>query len=240
MSPFILLPVVFFAAGFMQGLTGFGSALIAMPLLAYVVDIKTAVAVCTLCGVIINFSMCCNLRSNIEINRILPLIIGCVPGVVFGTVVLREVDGGIITLCLGILVAGYASYSLLVNPVVLKMSRLWGYLAGFLTGAIGTAVSAGGPPTIIYSSLMGWRKDDFKATLSGFFLVAASMAALGHFLGGLTTLYVFKLFLASLIPVQAGVMLGHRLAARVSEDLYRRIVMILLVFMGLMLIFQNA
>ncbi|WP_432737943.1 sulfite exporter TauE/SafE family protein [Maridesulfovibrio sp. FT414] len=240
MSAFILLPAIFFSAGFLQGLTGFGSALIAMPLLAYVVDIKTAVAVCTLCGVTINLRMCSNLRSKLDRKKVLPLIIGSIPGAVFGTVVLKEVDGQMIKLFLGLLVSGYASYSLLVKPLALKISPVWGYVSGFMTGAITASVSAGGPPTIIYSSLMGWKKDDFKATLAGFFLVAASMGALGHLLSGLTTLYAFKLFLVSLVPVQLGVLFGHRLSSRVAEGLYRRIVMVLLVFMGLMLIFQNV
>ncbi|WP_415714247.1 sulfite exporter TauE/SafE family protein [Maridesulfovibrio sp.] len=240
MSAFLLVPAIFLIAGLLQGLTGFGSALIAMPLLAFIIDIKTAVAVCTLCGITINLKMCCNLRSNMDSRKILPLIIGSIPGAVFGTLALKEVDGNLITFFLGFLVAGYAGYSLLVRPIVLKLNPAWGYLSGFLTGAITAAVSAGGPPTIIYSSLMGWKKDDFKATLSGFFLAAASMAALGHLISGLTTFYSFQLFLASLLPVQAGVFIGHRLAGKVSEDLYRRIIMILLVFMGIMLIFQST
>lgn len=91
-------------------------------------------------------------------RKIFPLIIGSVPGAAFGTFALREVDGNLITLFLGLLVAGYAAYSLLVRPIVLKLHPAWGYLSGFLTGAITAAVSAGGPPTIIYSSLMGWKR----------------------------------------------------------------------------------
>jgi uncharacterized membrane protein YfcA len=240
MSPFLLVPAIFLLAGLLQGLTGFGSALIAMPLLAFILDIKTAVAVCTLCAVIINLRMCCNLRSNMDSRKILPLIIGSIPGTIFGTIALKEVDGHLITFFLGFLLAGYAGYSLLVRPIILKLNPVWGYISGFLTGAIAASVSAGGPPTIIYSSLMGWRKEDFKATLSGFFLVSAAMAALGHLISGLTTLYAFQLFLVSLLPVLAGVFFGHRLAGKVSEDLYKRIIMILLVFMGIMLIFQST
>ncbi|OEU70205.1 MAG: hypothetical protein BA863_13320 [Desulfovibrio sp. S3730MH75] len=240
MTPFIVVPLIFLSAGFLQGLTGFGSALIAMPLLAMIIDIKTAVAVCTLCGIIINLKMTMNLSSNLDRKKIIPLIIGSIPGAIFGTVVLKEVDAHIITLFLGALVAGYALYSLLMKPIALKLNPAWGLLSGFLTGSITAAVSAGGPPTIVYATLMGWKKDDFKATLSGFFLMAASMAAAGHLISGLTTLYVFKLFMVSLIPVQLGVFLGHTLSGKVTEGLYKKMVMILLVFMGIMLIFHST
>ncbi|SDK31038.1 hypothetical protein SAMN05660337_0038 [Maridesulfovibrio ferrireducens] len=240
MTPFIAVPLILLSSGFLQGLTGFGSALIAMPLLAFIIDIKTAVAVCTLCGVTITLRMCLNLRSSLDLKKIMPLIIGSVPGSIFGTLVLKELDGHIITLFLGILVSGYATYSLFVKPVALKLKPAWGLLAGFLTGSITAAISAGGPPTLIYSSLMGWKKNELKATLSGFFLAAAVMGATGHLLSGLTTQYVLKLFLASIIPVQLGVYLGHTLSGKVSEGLYKRMVMILLVFMGIMLIFQST
>ena len=240
MSPFLIVPAIFLMAGLLQGITGFGAALIAMPLLSFVIDIKTAVPVCTLCGVFININMTHKLRNNLDWSKILPLIIGSIPGSIFGTIVLKEVNGDYIRLFLGLLITLFAGYSLFKKPVKLVISNKWGYFSGFLTGAISAAVSAGGPPTIIYSSLQGWGKEAFKATLVSFFLVAGSMAATGHLLSGLTTLYVFKLFLASMLPIVAGTYLGNSISRKISEDFYKRIVMLLLVFMGLMLIFQNV
>ncbi|NDV21160.1 sulfite exporter TauE/SafE family protein [Desulfovibrio sp. JC022] len=240
MSPFVLVPAIFFIAGLMQGLTGFGCALIAMPLLAYVVDIKIAVPVCTLCGIFINLNMTYKLRKSLDRNKILPLIIGSVPGSVFGTMMLKEVNGDYIRLFLGLLIAGFAAYSLIAKPIKLNISDKWGYLSGFMTGAIAAAVSAGGPPTIIYTSLRDWDKDSFKATLVSFFMAAGIMAAVGHLLSGLTTIYIFKLFLASTLPIVMGTLAGGMISGLLSEDFYRRIVMVLLVIMGLMLIFQNV
>ncbi|WP_419780862.1 sulfite exporter TauE/SafE family protein [Maridesulfovibrio sp.] len=240
MSPFVLVPAIFFIAGLMQGLTGFGCALIAMPLLTYVVDIKIAVPVCTLCAMFINLNMTYKLRKSLDKAKILPLLIGSVPGSIFGTVVLKEVNGDYIRLLLGVLISGFAAYSLLARPIKLHISDRWGYLSGFLTGAIHAAVSAGGPPTIIYSSLRGWDKDSFKATLVAFFMASGIMAAAGHLLSGLTTIYIFKLFMASTLPIVMGTLAGGMISGLLSEDFYRRIVMVLLVIMGLMLIFQNV
>lgn len=71
-------------------------------------------------------------------------------------------------------------------------------------------------------------------------MAAGVMAAVGHLLGGLTTLYVFNLFLASTLPIILGTYIGGKLSLKISEQLYKRMVMILLVFMGMMLIFQNV
>jgi hypothetical protein len=239
MNVYIFVPLIFFIAGYLQGLTGFGSALIAMPLLSFFLDIKTAVAVCTLCGVLINLHMTLNLCCYVRIKKIVPLFLGCIPGTLAGTLLIKFVDGHIITLLLGILVTSYSLYCLLIKPVTLNLRPAWGAVAGFFTGVVAASVSAGGPPTIIYASLMGWKKNDFKATLASFFLASAIMAASGHLISGITTFYVFKLFLASLPLVMLGVYMGNRLAGRVSEESYKKAVMVLLVIMGIMLMFEG-
>ncbi|NDV25424.1 sulfite exporter TauE/SafE family protein [Desulfovibrio sp. JC010] len=240
MSPFLLVPLIFLSAGFIQGLTGFGQALLAMPLLAFIMDIKLAVPLCTLCGMIVNINMTHRLRKNLERAKILPLIIGSIPGSIFGTMMLKEVNGDYIRLFLGILITSFSAYSLLAKPIKLNLSSKWGYFSGFLTGSIAAAVSAGGPPSIIYASIQGWSKDAIKATLVSFFLFSGTLAACGHLLSGLTTFYVFQLALASILPIYAGTYLGSKLSSRISDEFYRRIVMTLLVFMGLMLVFQNV
>ncbi|HAS90237.1 MAG TPA: sulfite exporter TauE/SafE family protein [Desulfovibrio sp.] len=240
MSPLLLIPAIFFTAGFVQGLTGFGAALVAMPLMAFIIDIKLAVPICTLCGLFININMTLKLRKSLDWAKIIPLIAGCIPGSIFGTLVLKEVNGYYIRLFLGILVTAFSGYSLLAKPVRLNLNNKWGYLPGFLTGAIGSAVSAGGPPSIIYTSIQGWSKESIKATLVSFFLFSGTMAASGHLISGLTTFYAFKIFLASALPIFVGTNLGNSLSTHISDNFYRRIVMLLLVIMGLMLIFQNV
>ncbi|MFW5501097.1 MULTISPECIES: sulfite exporter TauE/SafE family protein [unclassified Maridesulfovibrio] len=240
MSPFLIIPAIFLSAGFVQGLTGFGAALVAMPLLAFIIDIKLAVPICTLCGLFININMTHKLRNNFDRSKILPLIIGSIPGSIFGTLVLKEVNGDYIRLFLGLLITAFAGYSLISKPIRLHISNKWGYLAGFLTGSIAAAVSAGGPPSIIYTSIQGWKKETIKATLVCFFLFSGTLAATGHLLSGLTTFYAFKMFLASALPIVLGTYLGNKLSCCISEEFYRRIVMTLLVIMGLMLIFQNV
>lgn len=240
MSTFLLVPAIFFIAGMVQGLTGFGQALLAMPLLAFIVDIKLAVPICTLCGLIINVDMTHRLRKSLDRTKILPLILGSIPGSIFGIMMLKEINADYIRLFLGCLIAGFSAYSLLAKPLKFNLSNKWGYLSGFLTGSIAAAVSAGGPPSIIYASIQDWKKDTVKATLVSLFLFSGILAAAGHLISGLTTLYAFKLTLASVLPIFAGTCLGNKLSSRISDEFYSRIVMTLLVIMGLMLIFQNV
>ncbi len=238
MLPYLFVVCIFFAAGFTQGVTGFGSALVAMPLLLLFLGAKTAVPLCVLNGLIITGFLSIQLKIHLEWRKILPLVLGCLPGIVVGIVVLKNANDDLIRLLLGVMLLGYVSYSFWVKPKERNLHLVWAYMAGFATGCIGSAFSAGGPPTIIYTTLTGWNKDAIKATLSGFFFVTAICIATAHALSGFTSVAVLQYFCASGLSVLLGVWAGSKLYARFSRETYLRAVWLLLTIMSFMLIGQ--
>ncbi len=228
----LYIPLIFLAAGFTQGVCGFGSALVAMPLLLFFMDVKMAVPLCMLNGLIITAFLSLQLRRHVDWQKIIPLFIGCLPGIYAGVRFLKEADSNLIKLLLGIMLVSYSLYSLLARPKPVKMKRFWPYLAGFGTGVIGSAFSAGGPPTIIYITLTGWKKDNMKATLSVFFLLTGILMAAAHAATGLTTGPVFRTFGIAAPFVLLGVWLGSICYDRIRRETYLRVILSLLVVMG--------
>ncbi|MFZ5759699.1 MAG: sulfite exporter TauE/SafE family protein [Thermodesulfobacteriota bacterium] len=230
------IPLIFLAAGFTQGVSGFGSALVAMPLLTLFLDIKIAVPLCMLNGLIITAYLSLQLRRHADWQKITPLLLGGLPGIVLGASFLKEADGDLIKLLLGLMIVGYALYNLLLTPAPRPIRPVWAYVAGFFTGVIGSAFSAGGPPVIIYTTLTGWSKDDIKATLSVFFFTTGVAAVVAHALSGLTTLTVLRYHALSAAFVLLGVWAGSLCYGRIKRESYLRIILSLLVVMGGMMI----
>ena len=235
MLAFFIAGLIFLLAGFVQGLTGFGSALVAIPLLSFVVDIKTAVPLSMLNGLIITTYLAIALRRHLDRRKILPLLVGALPGILVGVLLLKTVDASGIRYGIGILLIGYSLYNLLVRPRPLNPGRGWGYAAGFLTGAIGAAFSAGGPPAIIYTTLTSWDKDEIKATLTGFFVANGFLTAIMHALSGITTLSVMKFFFITAPFVLCGTFIGSRVSGRINRATYLRIIYYFLIVMGVMM-----
>ncbi len=231
-----LTGLIAFVAGFVQGLSGFGSALVAMPLLLLYMPARTATPFCILMGLVITSMLSLDLRRHLDWKKIGPIFVGCLPGIAVGTYLLKTVDNHVIKKLLGIILITYSLYNLMVRVKPRKLNRLWGVAAGFMTGAIGAAFSAGGPPTIIYTSLNDWNKDEIKATLSGFFLLTGILIAIAHAISGITTRQVLILFAFGLIPVIIGTKVGNRLYAKLSHTNYLRVIYGVLIIMGLMLI----
>ncbi len=236
MISFVLIALIFLLAGFTQGVTGFGSALVAMPLLLLFLDARTAAPLCVLNGLVITGYLCLRLTTHMDWRKIMPLCLGCLPGIYVGVIFLKQADDHLFRLLLGGMLIFYAAYSLLARPHPRPIHPAWAYAAGFGTGAIGSAFSAGGPPTIIYASLTGWSKEEIKATFSAFFFATGICIATAHAFTGLTTPFVLRHFAVSVTFVLVGVWQGAVCSARISRSLYLRIVLMLLIGMGLLML----
>ncbi|MDD3813586.1 MAG: sulfite exporter TauE/SafE family protein [Desulfocapsaceae bacterium] len=230
------ISLIFLLAGFVQGMTGFGSALVAMPLLSLCIDVKSAVPLCTLNSVVITTFLALKLKKHLDRKKIFPLCVAAIPGMFVGVTLLKEVSSENLSIGLGVLLVAYACYNLLIKIKQRKLHPIWSYLAGFSSGAIGAAFSAGGPPTIIYATLNDWDKDEIKATLSGFFLFNSYLNATAHAVSGLTTVSVLSSFIYSAPFVLLGTFLGSFCYGRVDKSVYLRVIFAFLILMGTMMI----
>lgn len=236
MLGFLLTGSVFLFAGFIQGYTGFGAALVAIPLLSFYLDVKIAVPLCVLAGLVITLTMALNLRHKLDPSKLGPLFLGALPGIALGAYLLQDLPSQVLRLALGVLLVTYAAFGLLTRIRGRRLHVFWALLAGFASGILATTLSAIGPPTIVYASLTRWTRDEIKATLSGFFLAGTAVTAVAHLATGLTTAPVLWHFVAALPGVVVGVSLGIMLSRRASERDYRKLVLGLLGVMGVMML----
>jgi uncharacterized membrane protein YfcA len=232
---YLAIVAISFFAGLVQGLTGFGSALVAMPFLLLFLDAKIAVPLSILNGLIITIYLCIQLKQHLDWRKIFPLLSGCLPGIIIGVYFLKKVNNDWIKILLGIMLIGYALFSLKFKPREIRMPSFSPYIAGFATGLIGSAFSAGGPPVIIYTMLAGWSKDSIKATLSGLFLVTGILIASAHWFSGLTNYQVLQYLIVGAIPIIIGVWSGSQIYSSTTTKSYIRIILFMLVGLGVLM-----
>ena len=238
-SHLMAICAIFFGAGLLQGLTGFGSALFAMPLLTFFIDFKSAVPLCLLNGMVITGYLTFQLRRYLTIKTIGPMLIGALPGILFGTLLLKSLPIKALQLSLGILLTTYCIWALLRPPVRRKLGSAWSYIAGFVSGAVGATIGTSGPPVIIYVSLSNWSKDYAKATLTGFFITTGLLTLISQGFYGLITPKVLKFFAFSGLWVLLGTHLGVMLYGKLDTVRYLRLVIFTLLLLGITLILKT-
>ena len=238
MQTYLLICIILFLAGFTQGLSGFGSILLSIPLLTIFMDIKAVIPLTALVGLSITVMLLIQLWQHLEWKKIVPLLLGAVPGIIAGVFLLKRLDKGIIQMILGSILVIYAVYSIVFRTQGRKIKDGWAYLFGFSAGCLGGALSAAGPPVIVYTSLQDWTKDQIKVTIQGFYLISGLIVVSLHALTGLTTLTVIRYYGVSLPVLLIGTYIGSLFYGSIKEEHYRKVILILLALLGAFMIYR--
>jgi uncharacterized membrane protein YfcA len=239
MQTYLLICLIVFFAGFTQGLSGFGSVLLSLPLLAIFIDIKTVIPLVALIGLSVTIMLLVQMWKHLDWKKIYPLFLGSFPGIPVGVFFLKILDKDMIQWILGAILTVYSIYSLFFRSQSKGIREGWSYLFGFFAGCLGGALSAAGPPVIIYTSLQDWSKNKIKVTLQGFFAVSGGVVVFFHAVNGLTTLTVIRYFLFSTPLLILGTYVGSFFYGKINEKGYKKVVLILLALLGIFMIYRT-
>lgn len=231
------LVLVIFAAYFIRGLTGFGSALVAVPLLVLVLPLKLVVPVVVLLDYLAAMSHGIRHFRHIQWRDLLPVLPFTLAGIVIALFLLEQVEAGLLTDALGLFIIGYAIYSLLPLPP-LHGSRLWAAPLGSLTGLVGTVFGTGGPFIVIYLTLRDLSKQAFRGTLATLFAIDGGMRLVGFTASGFYQRDNLLLVLAALPIMALGLYAGGHIHTSLSRQSFVRLVAVVLIASGASLLLK--
>lgn len=228
-----LLAAVAFGGALIFGITGFGSALVTIPLATHLVPLQFALALFALADMTCSLSVGLeNPRNAVraEWRRLVPMIL---VGTALGVTVLVNLPRQASMLLLGVFVLAYATYMLARRSPQGVVAAAWGWVAGLCGGITSTLFGAGGPPYAIYLSQRGLGKEQFRATLGLCTLTSISLRITAFLLTGL--LLDGEVWLAGLAIVPAayaGIVVARRIYLRISRETLMRAVSVLLLASG--------
>lgn len=230
-----------FLGALVFGITGFGAALVTIPLATHLVPLPTALAIFVLvdlaCALSVGLE---NPRSAVraEWTRLVPMILA---GTAVGVTLLVNLPRQAATVALGTFVAGYALYSLLRTAFSKSpISSRWAWLAGFAGGITSTVFGAGGPPYVIYLSRRGLTQPQLRATLGFATMTSISVRAVAFLITGLLLdARVWLTALAAIPAALAGIALARRVYRRVSLPLLLRLIYFVLLATGVSLVLRS-
>lgn len=220
-------------------MTGFGAALVTIPLATHLVPLKFALALFVLADLAAALSVGLEKPKNAvraEWTRLVPMIVA---GTALGVTVLVNLPRAAGLLLLGIFVISFAILSLVRRGPPRIVSPRWAWLAGLAGGITSTVFGAGGPPYAIYLSQRGLAKEQFRATLGFATLTSISLRLFAFVLTGL--LLEKQVWLSAITVVPAcllGIWVARKIFLRISRDALMRAVALLLLASGTSLIWR--
>jgi uncharacterized protein len=210
----VTVVIVFFGATLLRSALGFGEALIAVPLLAFVLPVRVAAPVAVLISITVAAVVVAQDWQHVHVRSAVHLVLSTLAGIPLGLLLLRGVPEPIVNGVLGVLVAGFAGYALRRRGSYELTDDRLAWLFGLSAGVLGGAYGMNGPPLVVYGALRRWSPEHFRATLQGYFLPASMMGMIGYWAAGLWTPDVSRYYLLSLPTSLVAIALGRTINRR--------------------------
>jgi uncharacterized membrane protein YfcA len=241
LSPWLLVvaPLVIIVAYTVFGLSGFGSTIISVPILAHFLPISYLVPLMALLDCASAAFAGTRGRKHLskaELKRLLPFM---AIGLVVGVTLLVGVPDEYLRAALGLFAMVIGVYSI-VNPALVRaISAWWCVPAGIVGGAVATVFGAGGPIYITYLSGRLRDREEIRATLSTLIAISAFTRAVMYAVAGLLLKTAILAGMAVLAPFAwIGLQIGQRIHVGLTQEQMRRALGALLVLTGASLLMR--
>jgi uncharacterized protein len=229
------------AGGFVSGLAGFGTALMALGIWLYVLPPSVAVSLVLICSIVAQTATMHSVWRSINFRLVWPFLVGGVAGVPLGTILVAYADPRLFKLSVGVM--------LLVFPTALYLQRKPMALSiggqavdagiGFLGGVLGGLAGLSGPVPILWASVRGWGKDERRGMFQIFNWTVLTAALCIQAGTGFITREIMWLTLIALPATIGGAWLGARTYHALSDGNFRDVVLGLLFLSGVALIWSS-
>jgi uncharacterized membrane protein YfcA len=227
----IVVAIAIFVAAFVQVLSGFGFALLSMPIMTIALPVREAVVVSTLLGAISTSWQAVKLRTDTQRPLAKRLTLAAFVGMPLGLYLLNVVSDTALRLTLGIAVI-VATILLIARINLSAASNHFDYGVGFISGVLNTSLSTNGPPLVFGLQARHLQPAPFRATISTVFAFSNIVGITLFALNGKITADGLKASAIALPAWALGQALAWPLRKYVHGERFRVMVLCLLFLAG--------
>jgi len=224
---------IVFLAYIVFGTSGFGSAVVGIPLLVHVVPLRFAVPLMLMLDVAGAFIQGARVRRDVdraELKRLVPFM---AIGITGGTTLLASLPQRPLVAMLGCLAVGYGLLNLAGRAPVHPLRAGWAAPAGLVGGTMGALFGTGGPIYVMYLSRRLADPAGLRATITAVLMVSVATRVAIFAISGLLEQDGLLLVAAAMLPVMlTGLAIGWRLHSRLPQIALRRVLYALLILSG--------
>ena len=213
---------------------GFGFALVMVPLLNLFLVPKEFLPSYHILAVVCQLTLALESHKHIQWKLLAKLLTMAIIGVPLGTIALKQLPTEIMSLAIAILTLVFATILLVNKKIRVKKNIVLEIMAGFSSGFLSGCTAQSGPPIVIYGLARQWDKDVFRSTLLIFFSGLSLMTLGWYFYMDMLTVKATATAGAAVLPALAVSYIGIHLKNRVNEMIFRRVVLVVIMGVGVM------
>jgi uncharacterized membrane protein YfcA len=226
-SAVIVVAGIVFLAAFVNGALGYGFSSLTVPVALVFFTNRILNPAVVIVEVVINiYVLLINLSGVSAVwRRVLPILIGLLPGIGLGALVLTSIQPDWVKL---------GTYVVILPPILIQAAGwrrpirstwLSGLPFGTALGVLYSVTTISGPPLAILFNNQGLVKNEFRAGLALVRVAESSVTAIMYYQLGLFITESANLLLTFIPSVVIGIPLGSYLIRRLHAETFRRICM---------------
>jgi uncharacterized protein len=224
--------LVVFCAGVVQGLTGFGFGIVAVPILTIFISPKLAAPMTLLNSLVLNAMILQRSPADADLGRIWPLVLAGLAGVPLGAWVLVNADVDTLRIDVGATTVVFTLLFLSGFRREVSHEKLASIPIGFVSGLMQGSINMAGPPVILFLTNQGLPRHVFRASIVAYFLILSLLTLPLLVAGGILNGTALVAALIVLPGLLAGGLIGTRLIHSVDEAHVRKLTLFIVLGAG--------
>ena len=232
--------VIFLVAAIVKGFLGIGLPAAAMAFLTLIMPPTEAIPLLWLSILATNSLQFARASDRLAIAREYWLFAAAIMISIFiASIFIADYPTGLLTGAIGVAMVLFSLNLLLGIKLKIGPGRSWHLGFGILAGVLGGISSIWSPIVAMYLVARDASKEKFIGTTGFLFLAGALPLGAGQLVAGILTLPVFIKSVLALCVVLVGFRMGEKLRDKVSQELFRKAVLIAFFLMGCRLILNG-
>ena len=229
----ILSAVVILLSAVLKGITGFGFALMAVPLLSLFLPVHMLIPAMSLFNMFASIYLLSKIKIKLKARYYLPMFLASLAGIPVGVYAFENLNENLLQILVGVVILVFSLILLFGGKKTPRFQHKTIVFAGFLGGLLGSGTSISGPPIALAMNRKKYSRNLFRANFAIFGLLSSFFTSLAYLLKGFLVVASVK-FTAFLFPLLLiGTGLGNRLAVNIRHEPFRKMVLIINLLVGI-------
>ena len=237
----LISAIVVLLSALLKGMTGFGFALLAVPLLSLIFPIQSLIPAMTLFNLATSVYILASIKMKVKAKHFLPMLLASFVGIPIGVYVLTYFPERTLELAAGISIFSISMVFLLGGNKMAPEERRTKPIvfAGFLSGLLTSSMSIGGPPIALAMNRKGYSKELFRKVFALISVINAAISSVLYVVHGIFLGFSLKFALYLFPVILVGSKLGDVLSKKVNQLTFRRMILYLNLVLGVFIVVRT-
>lgn len=232
-----LIALALISGGIVKGITGLALPVTSLAITLNFLEPKLCISLLVLPILVTNAWQAFRTGLSLDLLMRFWLMACCLVGfLIISATIVIELEKNILFLCLGLSVAIFASSNLIKpqrQPIKKLTEKILGPIAGILGGMLGGVSTMWGPPITMFLMLLNLSKDEWIRVVSLIWFLGSIPLTIAYVNNGMLNANTVPLSIYACIPGMIGIFIGEHIRHKVPQEIFRKILLCLLFFIGL-------